>query len=107
MVENYRSTQTILDASRTVIRNNTESLEKTLNLNKVLQKNASYEEQKIQIFAAPDPQLEIAVIIGEIHKLKQQGLQWSDIAIIYRKNANPLHLIEYLKREKIPYHKQK
>ena len=29
------------------------------------------------------------------------------MAVIYRKNSNPVHLVEYLRREKIPFHKQK
>jgi DNA helicase II / ATP-dependent DNA helicase PcrA len=107
LTENYRSTQTILDASRELIRNNTESLEKALNLDKQLVKNAELEETKISLFTPTDPQVEIAGIIQEIRRLHDSGIPWSEIAIIYRKNANPVHLVEYLKREKIPFHKQK
>lgn len=107
LTENYRSTQTILDASRELIRNNTESLEKALNLDKHLVKNAHLEEKKISVFTPSDPQVEIAGIISEIRTLHDSGIPWSEITIIYRKNANPVHLVEYLKREKIPFHKQK
>lgn len=107
LTENYRSTQTILDASRELIRNNTESLEKALSLDKHLIKNADLEEKKISIFTPSDPQVEIAGIIAEIRTLHDSGVPWSEMAIIYRKNANPVHLVEYLKREKIPFHKQK
>ena len=107
LTQNYRSTQTILDASRELIRNNTESLEKALNLDKHLIKNANLDERKISLFTPSDPQIEIAGIISEIRSLHESGIPWSEIAIIYRKNANPVHLVEYLKREKIPFHKQK
>lgn len=107
LIENYRSTQIILDASREVIRNNTESLENALNLDKHLSKNVSFEEQKITLITPPDPQLEIASISQKIQELHNQGVPWSSMAIIYRKNSNPVHLIEYLRREKIPFHKQK
>lgn len=107
LTQNYRSTQTILDASRELIRNNTESLEKALNLDKHLVKNANIEEKKISLFTPSDPQVEIAGIISQIRSLHESGIPWSEIAIIYRKNANPVHLVEYLKREKIPFHKQK
>lgn len=107
LIENYRSTQTILSASREVIRHNTESLEKSLDLSKELSKNALYEEKKIQIMIADDPQIEIGNIIQVIQDLKKSWLDYSDIAIIYRKNSHPIHLIEYLRREKIPFHKQK
>ncbi len=107
LIENYRSTQTILDASRELIRHNAESLEKALNLDKQLVKNADIKEKKISIFTPSDPQVEIAGIISEIRILHDAGVPWNEIAIIYRKNANPIHLVEYLKREKIPFHKQK
>jgi len=107
LVENYRSTQTILDASRDVIRNNTESLEKALNLDKHLSKNAPITEQKITIINPSDPQVEIASIAEKMKEFHAWGMSWSEMAVIYRKNANPIHLIEYLKREKIPFHKQK
>ncbi len=107
LTQNYRSTQTILDASRELIRNNTESLEKALSLDKHLIKNANLEEKKIALFTPSDPQIEIAGVISQIRSLHESGIPWSEIAIIYRKNANPVHLVEYLKREKIPFHKQK
>lgn len=107
LTENYRSTQTILDASREVIRNNTESLEKALDLDKQLKKNITEPEKKISILSPPDPQIEIASIAVKMKEFYKSGIAWSDMAVIYRKNANPLHLMEYLRREKIPFHKQK
>ncbi len=107
LTENYRSTQTILNASREVIRNNAESLEKALNLDKHLSKNTPIEEKKISILASPDPQIEIASLAEKMRQFHTEGIAWSDMAVIYRKNANPLHLVEYLRRKKIPFHKQK
>ncbi|MBP7773645.1 ATP-dependent helicase [Candidatus Gracilibacteria bacterium] len=107
LIENYRSTQTILDASRGLIRNNSESLEKALNLDKHLNKNTSFDENKIRLFTPTDAQLEIAGIAEQIKKFHEQGVAWNEMAIIYRKNSNPIHLIEYFRREKIPFHKQK
>ena len=99
LVENYRSTQTILDASRELIRNNSESLEKLwISIN--ISKNARISEKKISIFTPSDPQIEIAWLVSEMQKLHDEGMSWSDMAIIYRKNANPIHLIEYLRRKK-------
>jgi len=40
-------------------------------------------------------------------ELHTAGMPWSEMAVIYRKNSNPIHLIEYLRRDKIPFHKQK
>lgn len=108
LTENYRSTQTILDASREVIRNNSESLEKALNLDKHLTKNTDKDEVKISLLLPSDPQVEIASLVQKIRYLHdEKNIQWNEIAIIYRKNSNPIHLIEYLRRERIPFHKQK
>lgn len=107
LTENYRSTQTILDASRELIRNNNESLEKALKLDKHLSKNASPQERKIEIIIPSDPQVEIASITDRMKELHTAGVPWSEMGVIYRKNANPIHLVEYLRREKIPFHKQK
>lgn len=107
LTENYRSTQTILDASRELIRNNSESLEKALDLDKKLSKNASLEERKIEVIIPSDPQVEIASISERMKSLHENGIPWNEMAVIYRKNANPIHLIEYLRREKIPFHKQR
>lgn len=66
LTENYRSIQTILDASRQVIRNNSESLEKALNLDKQLTKNITTPERPIEIVVSPDPQVEIAALVEKI-----------------------------------------
>ena len=107
LVENYRSTQTILDSSRSVIRENTQSLEKALELDKSLQARADITEEPIFLIKAPDPAIEIATLIADIKTKHSAGIPWSHIAIIYRKNANPVHLIEVMRREGVPFHKQK
>lgn len=107
LIENYRSTQTILDSSRSVIRNNKQSLEKSLELDKSLQAKASIPEENIRYIKAPDPAIEIATLIADIKSKNKAGIPWSEVAIIYRKNNNPIHLIETMRRSGIPFHKQK
>lgn len=107
LTENYRSTQTILDSSRAVIRQNTQSLEKALNLDKSLQARAKIIEEPIRLIRAPDSAIEIATLIADIKAKHAEWIPWSEIAIIYRKNANPIHLIEVMRRAGIPFHKQK
>lgn len=107
LVNNYRSTQTILDSSRAIIRNNNESLEKALNLNKSLEAKADIVEEPVFIIKAPDPAIEIATLLNDIQKKHDAWIPWSEMAIIYRKNANPVHLIEAMRRQSIPFHKQK
>jgi superfamily I DNA/RNA helicase len=72
LTENYRSTQTILDSSRSIIRQNTQSLEKALNLDKALIARADIPEEPIAIIKAPDSAIEIATLITDI-KTKHTG----------------------------------
>ena len=79
--QNYRSTNTILKAANTIIGNNQERHRKNLWSEKG-------EGDLIEIFHAPNEVDEAQYVIKRIVKLKEQrGLQWRDIAILYRSNA--------------------
>ena len=90
-----------------MIRENTQSLEKALELDKSLLARADITEEPIFLIRAPDPAIEIATLIHDIKAKHAAGIPWSEIVIIYRKNANPVHLIEVMRREGVPFHKQK
>lgn len=75
LTQNYRSTQPILDASRAVIRKNTHSLEKELNLKKDLQ--AAHPQYKdittpIHTFVQDDDNVQSLFIVDEIGKLLKE-----------------------------------
>lgn len=77
---NYRSTQTILDAANHVIAFNTERFEKVL-------KSQKTESHPIDIFHAPNEAAEAKAIADRIIKLRQDhSLQWHQIAVLYRSN---------------------
>ncbi len=78
--QNYRSTNTILQAANAVIANNKQRHGKTL----WSQKSSA---DKIEIFHAPNELKEVeAVLYRLVHLKEQKGLRWKDIAILYRSN---------------------
>lgn len=79
--QNYRSTNVILKAANSVIRQNTERHEKVLWSQKG-------DGTLIELFHAPKEEEEAQAVAYRIANLKQtEGLRWKDIAILYRSNA--------------------
>lgn len=95
--QNYRSTQTIVDAANTIIANNEGQIPK-----KVFSMNEAGE--KISVFQATTDTEEGFNISSDIFDKKfSQQLQWSDFAILYRTNAQSRIFEETLRRKNIPY----
>lgn len=94
--ENYRSTKTILNAANDVIKNNKERKEKNL-------WTENEEGEKIHYHRALDEKKEASFVVGEIQKLIQNGTKKSEIAVLYRTNAQSRNMEEVLLRENIPY----
>lgn len=94
--QNYRSTQTILEAAYSVISRNTDRKEKKL----WTSKGAG---SQITSFVGFDEDQEGDFIAKEIATLKLSGRSFSEIAIFYRTNAQSRALEEALLRHRIPY----
>lgn len=95
--QNYRSTQTIVDAANTIIANNEGQIQK-----KVYSKNEPGE--KIRVFQSMTDTEEGFNVTSDIFDRKfSQQLQWSDFAILYRTNAQSRIFEETLRRKNIPY----
>lgn len=94
--QNYRSTQVILDAANSVIKNNTEK--KDLKL---------WSEKKdgelVNYLRAYDGAHEIKLVIDEIQKLKETYPYYNSFAILYRTNAQSRVIEECLLGANIPY----
>lgn len=94
--QNYRSTQTILDAAHCVIANN-----KSHPILKLYTKEASGERVKLlEAYSASD---EAARVGAEIERLRGEGYEWSEIAILYRTNAQSRAFEEMMIRAGMPY----
>jgi DNA helicase-2/ATP-dependent DNA helicase PcrA len=95
--QNYRSTQTIVNAANAIIANNEGQIHK-----KVFSKNEQGE--KISIMQSMTDTEEGFIVASDIFdKRYSQQLNWSDFAILYRTNAQSRIFEETLRRKNIPY----
>ena len=94
--QNYRSTQTILDAANSVIANNFDRRVKNL-------WTAAGAGAKIQGYAGRSAHDEAQFVADEIHRLHDQGVSYNEMAVFYRTNAQTRALEEILVRAAVPY----
>ncbi len=93
---NYRSTQNILDASGAVIARNEERRGKTL----WTDKGAG---EPLQLFFAGDHEDEARWVVGQLAGLRTDGLEFGDMAVLVRTNAQTRAIEDQLLRGEIPY----
>jgi DNA helicase-2/ATP-dependent DNA helicase PcrA len=95
--QNFRSTQTILDAANAVITNNVSRKPKSLWTDQGM-------GEQIVRYRAEDEHDEAEWVAHEIVRLRgDQGLRWGDVAIFYRTNAQSRALEEAMVRAEVPY----
>jgi DNA helicase-2/ATP-dependent DNA helicase PcrA len=94
--QNYRSTQTILDAANAVIRNN--SYRKGKNL-----WTQNDQGIKITYYRADDDRDEGSFVTGMIEERIKHGAKYSDFAVLYRINAQSRAIEDQMVRYGIPY----
>lgn len=95
--QNYRSTQTILDAANAVIKNNSNRKPKQL-------WTENGQGNQIHYFRAASEQDEGYFVAGKLAEWKKEGKhQFSDVAILYRTNAQSRAMEEVLVKSNIPY----
>ena len=94
--ENYRSTSNILNVANDIIKNNKQRKEKNL-----WTKNEAGD--KIKYHRAYDEKDEANYVVNEIQKLVAKGEEKSNIAVLYRTNAQSRNIEEALLKTNIPY----
>ena len=95
--QNYRSTQTILDAANAVIANNLGRKPKDL-------WTSAGGGEKLVRYVAEDEHDEGAWLAAEVTRLRrEQGYRWGDVAVFYRTNAQSRAIEEELVRQNVPY----
>ncbi len=95
--QNYRSTQTIVNAANSLIKKNRGQISK-----EVFSKNENGEP--IRVVKASDDREEGFIVAAHIADLRfRQQLEHSDFAILYRTNAQSRIFEESLRRMNIPY----
>jgi DNA helicase-2/ATP-dependent DNA helicase PcrA len=109
LVQNYRSTQPILDLSYEFIQhNNPERLEPSLGIDKRLKANANPDAEastQIEHLHADTHAGEVKLVMDKIIALKEKepDLAWSDFAILVRANNHAQDFLPYFDRSGIPY----
>ena len=94
--ENYRSTNNILKAANCVIKNNTEG--KKLNL-----WTQAGDGEKIEYIRVDDEVKEASYVVNKIKELISFGYKYSDIAVLYRTNAQSRIMEQTCTSNSIPY----
>ena len=94
--QNYRSTQTILDAANAVIANNEQRKGKNL-------WTANGRGDKIEVYTAGDAIKEARFIADTIVANVARGDNWNDHAILYRMNAQSNLIEQAFVRSGVPY----
>ena len=94
--QNYRSTSNILDAANQVIKNNKMRKDKNL-------WTSRGEGEKIKYYRSFNERDEAQYVIRKIKEMVNRGIEYKDIAILYRTNAQSRVLEEEMLKENLPY----
>lgn len=95
--QNYRSTQTIVEAANSVIRHNSRKLDK-----KCFSEGARGE--KIRVLRAATDREEAEMVVSDLRdRVRADGDRWDEAVILYRTNNQSLVLEDNLRRRGIPY----
>ena len=95
--QNYRSTQTIVDAANSVIAHNAKRMEKHCF-------SQGGKGEKIRILRAYTDREEAEMVVGDLRdKIRQTGDDWSEAVILYRTNNQSAVLEDNLRKRGIPY----
>lgn len=94
--ENYRSTQTILNAANSVIKHNKLRKDKNLWSNNEI-------GNKVKYIKTDDEKSESNFVVKEIKRLASEGVSYDDMAVLYRTNAQSRTIEEAMLKTNIPY----
>ncbi len=94
--ENYRSTSNILDAANQVIKNNKQRKDKNLWTSRGV-------GEKIKYYRSYNERDEAQYIIRKTKELINRGVEYKDIAVLYRTNAQSRVIEEEMLKENMPY----
>jgi len=94
--ENYRSTQNILDAANSVIKHNKQRKDKNLWCNNDI-------GSKVKYVKTDSDKDECTYVSKTIKELRDNGVNYEDMAILYRTNAQSRLIEEEMLKNGIPY----
>lgn len=94
--DNFRSTRQIVEAAGMVIRHNHMRFPKKIEAR-------GGEGSPVRVLKFADQQQECIYILKELQRYREQGIPWSQTAVIYRTNTQPRALIQKLMEFNIPF----
>lgn len=94
--KNYRSTREIVQAAGRVIRHNRARFPKKI-------QDVRGHGRSVVVKEWPDPRREAQAIAGQLRDYKSLGVDYEDIAVLYRTNTGPRLLVEALMEYNIPF----
>ncbi len=95
--QNYRSTQTIVNAANSVIQHNSKRLDKKCF-------SEGERGEKIRVLKSYNDREEAEMVVSDLRdRVRSAGDEWAEAAILYRTNNQSLILEENLRRRGIPY----
>ncbi len=94
---NYRSTQTIVNAAGSLIRNNREQIPKNVFSEKEV-------GNPIALFSAYSDTDEANIILREVQRAHRAGIPYKGMAVLYRTNAQSRKIEDSFLQGRIPYH---
>lgn len=103
LAENFRSTQSILDAAYRLIQNNNpELIAANYKIDKkLISKVGKGEPPKLMLTETESQEAE--AVAGEILKLKSEGAEFSEIAVLFRGNKQADEFVRTFKKHSIPF----
>jgi len=102
LVENYRSTQSILDAAHSLIEKNPVQSELRQKL-KSQNTSSKIPEEKIKIYAFSEAESEQLYLVQDIEKKIKNGVKPQEIAVLFRDNKDVVPIIRVFEKTSIPF----
>jgi DNA helicase-2/ATP-dependent DNA helicase PcrA len=93
--QNYRSTKKIIEAANQIIQHNVNQRHKVLF-------TENPEGEKIKVYSGMNEYNEAAFVAQEIQSLKMQGIDYKDIAVLFRNNQKSAMIETLLNNEGVP-----
>ena len=100
---NYRSSQSILDVSHSLIEKNTQSLSQSLGADDSLQAFADNQGEKMRVHECKSSEAEIEFVASDIAKQIKNGINPEQIAVLYTRNWDGIPLAAALQRAEVEY----
>jgi DNA helicase-2/ATP-dependent DNA helicase PcrA len=105
LTHNYRSTQSILDAADSLIKNNAQRIETAIPeaSGDKLKAQKAYKERPIEIYALQNEQSEAYFVAQRVKALLTEGVEKHEIAVIYRNNKDAHSVADMFDKQAIEY----